>query len=189
MRHFSVRPSLTIRGRKFKGVRGFAGKPSHPPLTDIPVGAYVIAAVLDVISTAGGKDHAWAHELWHAATFVFVAGAIVSVLTVITGVFDWWRSMEPGTQARRTANVHALIMLSVSAAVVVNIALRLNGYHTHLYTPIGITIFSVVIALFVGLGATYGGSLVFDYGFNVETAGDSPVWHQSEIDVFPGDHD
>jgi hypothetical protein len=27
---------------------------------------------------------------------------------------------------------------------------------------------------------------VFDYGFNVETAGDSPVWHQSEVDVFPG---
>jgi uncharacterized membrane protein len=77
----------------------------------------------------------------------------------------------------------------VSAAVVVNIALRLNGYHTHLYTPIGITIFSVVIALFVGLGATYGGSLVFDYGFNVENAGDSPVWHKSETDVFPGDHD
>jgi len=46
-----------------------------------------------------------------------------------------------------------------------------------------------VIALFVGLGATYGGSLVFDYGFNVETAGDSPVWHKSEIDVFSGDHD
>jgi len=168
MRHFSVRPSITIRGRKFKGPRGFAGKPFHPPLTDIPIGAYVIAAVLDLISTAGGKDHTWARELWHAATFVFVAGAIVSVLTVITGFFDWWRSMEPGTQARRTANVHALIMLSVTAAVVVNIALRLNGYHTHAYTPIGITVLSVVIALFVGLGATYGGSLVFDYGFNVE---------------------
>jgi len=29
---------------------------------------------------------------------------------------------------------------------------------------------------------------VFDYGFNVETAGDSPVWHQSETDVLPGQH-
>jgi hypothetical protein len=29
---------------------------------------------------------------------------------------------------------------------------------------------------------------VFDYGFNVETAGDHPVWHTSETDVFPGDH-
>ncbi len=32
-----------------------------------------------------------------------------------------------------------------------------------------------------------GGSLAYDYGFNVETAGDSPVWHPSEVDVFPAD--
>jgi hypothetical protein len=30
--------------------------------------------------------------------------------------------------------------------------------------------------------------MVFDYRFNVETAGDSPVCHRSETDVFPG-HD
>jgi uncharacterized membrane protein len=187
MRHFSVRPSLTLRGRTFKGLRGFAGKPLHPPLTDIPIGAYVLGALLDVISTVGGDDHGWARELWHAATFVFVAGAIVSVFTALTGFFDWWRSSEPGTQARRTANVHALLMVSVTAAVLVNIALRLNWYNTHSFAPPGLTILSVLIALFVGLGATYGGSLVFDYGFNVETAGDSPVWHESETDRFPGD--
>jgi hypothetical protein len=28
--------------------------------------------------------------------------------------------------------------------------------------------------------------MVFDYGFNVETAGDHPVWHQSERDALPG---
>ena len=27
---------------------------------------------------------------------------------------------------------------------------------------------------------------MFGYGFNVETAGDHPVWHRSEVDVFPG---
>jgi hypothetical protein len=40
----------------------------------------------------------------------------------------------------------------------------------------------------VAVGATYGGSLVFEYGFNVETAGDHPAWHKSETDVLPGDH-
>jgi hypothetical protein len=35
----------------------------------------------------------------------------------------------------------------------------------------------------------FGRSLVYDYGFNVETAGDHPVWHQSETDVFPGQYD
>ncbi len=45
---------------------------------------------------------------------------------------------------------------------------------------------SVVIAMLVSLGATFGGALVYEYGFNVETAGDHPVWHPSEADVFPG---
>ena len=31
--------------------------------------------------------------------------------------------------------------------------------------------------------------MVYRYGFNVETAGDHPVWHRSETDVFPGRHE
>ena len=188
MRRFSVRPSVTLKGRKFKGLRGFAGKPFHPPLTDIPIGAYLLAAVFDVISVIGGKTHAWGHDFWHAGTYAFVGGAIVSVFTALTGLFDWLRSSEAGTQARRTANTHATIMLTVTALAVVDIVLRLNGYHTDVSTPVGIMILSVVIAALVSLGATYGGSLVFDYGFNVEAAGDSPVWHPSETDVLPGEH-
>jgi uncharacterized membrane protein len=188
MRKYSVRPAITIRGRTFKGPRGFAGKPFHPPLTDIPIGAYVLAAALDVLSVIGGRGHTWSHEMWHSATFVFVGGAIVSVFTALTGFFDWWRSSEAGTQARRTANTHATIMVTVTVLALVNIVLRLNGYHTHVTTPVGIMVLSVVIAALVSWGATYGGSLVFDYGFNVETAGDSPVWHKSEQDVFPGEH-
>jgi hypothetical protein len=89
VRRFSFRPALTLRGRDFKGPRGWAGKPLHPPLTDVPVGA-LLPLVLTLTVTA---------------------------LTV--------------------------------------------------------------------LGGTLGGRLAFDYGFNVETAGDSPVWHESETDVFP----
>jgi uncharacterized membrane protein len=188
MRRFSVRPAITVRGRKLKGLRGFAGKPFHPPLTDIPIGAYVLAAAFDVGSVIGGDGHEWARELWHAGTFAFLGGAAVSVLAALTGLFDWLRSSEPGTQARRTANTHATIMLTVTALALVDIALRLNGYHTHTTTPVGVMVLSLVIAALVSLGATYGGSLVFDYGFNVETAGDSPVWHKSETDVLPGDH-
>ena len=43
--------------------------------------------------------------------------------------------------------------------------------------------FDVISAL---AGKNVGGGLVFEYGFTVETAGDSPVWHKSETDVFPG---
>jgi uncharacterized membrane protein len=187
MRRFSVRPSITLRGRKFKGMRGWAGKPFHPPLTDFPIAAYVLAAAFDVASVIGGDDRSWGREFWHAGTYVFIGGAIVSVFAALTGLFDWLRSSEPGTQARRTANTHATIMVTVTVLALVNIAFRLNSYHTELSTPVPIMILSVVTAALVSWGATYGGTLVFDYGFNVETAGDSPVWHKSEDDVLPGD--
>jgi uncharacterized membrane protein len=188
MRRFSVRPAITVRGRQFKGLRGWAGKPFHPPLTDFPIAAYLFAAAFDVISVAGGDDESWAREFWHAGTFVIVGGLIVSVLTALTGFFDWLRSSQPGTQARRTANTHALIMVSATVLALVNLAVRLNAYNTESATPVPVMILSIVIAAVIGWGATYGGSLVFDYGFNVETAGDSEVWHESETDVFPGAH-
>ncbi len=188
MRKFSVRPVLTLRGRKFKGLRGWSGKPLHPPLTDIPIAAYVLAAAFDIISVIGGDDHGWGNEFWHAATYTFIGGAAVSVLAAITGAFDWWKSSEPGTQARRTINTHATTMILVTVLALVDIACRLNAYNTEASTPVALAILSVVIAGLVSVGATYGGSLVFDYGFNVETAGDHPVWHKSEDDVFPGHH-
>jgi uncharacterized membrane protein len=187
MRRFSVRPAITLRGRKFKGPRGWAGKPFHPPLTDFPVAAYVLAAAFDVISVVGGDDHSWGQDFWHAGTYTLIGGAIVSVFAALTGLFDWLRSSEPGTQARRTANTHATIMLTVTVLALVDIALRVNAYNTEASTPPYIALLSVIIAGMVSWGATYGGTLVFDYGFNVETAGDSPVWHPSETDILPGD--
>ena len=188
MRKFSIRPTLTLRGRKFKGLRGWSGKPLHPPLTDFPITAYVLGAVFDVISVIGGQDHSWAREFWHAGTYTFVAGGAVSVLTALTGLWDAWKSSEAGTQARRTINTHATIMVTVTVLALADIAWRLNDYHTEVATPVGLAVLSVVIASLVSLGATFGGTLVYDYGFNVETAGDHPVWHKSETDVLPGQH-
>ena len=188
MRKFSVRPTLTFKGRTSKGLRGWSGKPMHPPLTDFPIAAYLIAAVFDVLSVIGGAERTWAHELWRAGTYTFVAGAAVSVFAAITGLWDAWKSSEAGTQARRTINTHATIMVTVTVLTLVNVVLRLNGYNTDLSTPGALAVLSVVIAALVSWGATYGGSLVFDYGFNVETAGDHPAWHKSETDVFPGQH-
>lgn len=189
MRKFSVRPPLTIRGRKFKGLRGWAGKPLHPPLTDFPVAAYIFAAVFDVISAVGGPDRSWARDFWHAGTYTFIGGAAVSVLAALTGFWDWWRSSKPGTQARRTINTHAWIMIVVTVLALGDIVWRLSGYGTEPATPVGVMALSLVVAALVSLGSVYGGSLVYDYGFNVETSGDHPVWHESEVDVFPGHHD
>jgi uncharacterized membrane protein len=189
MRKLSIRPTLTMRGRTFKGLRGWSGKPLHPPLTDIPITAYILAAVFDVASCIGGEDHRWARELWHAGTYVFVAGVAASVLAAITGLADAWTSSEAGTQARRTINTHATIMVTVTLLAVADTVWRIADYDSSAVTPVGIAVLSVVVALLVSLGATFGGALVYEYGFNVETAGDHPAWHKSEADVFHGRHD
>ena len=58
MRKFSVRPVLILKGRTFKGLRGWSGKPLHPPLTDFPIAAYIFTAVFDerikvIVSSCG----------------------------------------------------------------------------------------------------------------------------------------
>ena len=186
MRRFSFRPSLTLRGRKFKGLRGFAGKPFHPPLTDVPIGAYTIVAGQDVLSKIlHGSHPAVATELYKAGTFTMWGGAIVSLATALTGFWDWWKSSEAGTQARRTINAHAWTMITATALVVVDLILRTWVYDTNPVVPGRVLVISVVIFLLITVGGTLGGELTYDYGFNVETAGDSPVWAKSELDVMP----
>ena len=185
MRALSFRPALTLRGRKFNGLRGWSGKPLHPPLTDIPVGAYVLAAAFDVIS-AVGNDEEWARDFYRAASFVLIGGAVVSVFTAFTGFWDWLRSTEKGTQARRTVNAHAWTMVTVTVLVLVGIAVRVLAFWDEPSTPGLALAFTLTAALLTFLGGTIGGTLVFDYGFNVETSGDHPVWHPSETNLLPG---
>lgn len=184
-RLFSIRPALTLKGRKFKGPRGFAGKPFHPPLTDFPVAAYVFAMVFDVISAVDGGDSTVGRDFFVSATHVLVAGAVVSLPTVVTGFWDWWKSTEPHTQAWRTANWHMAVMATVTALVIVDIVVRLADWDVGSTPPLPLVL-SLLVGTLVAYGAIYGGALVYEYGFNVETSGDHPAWHRSEVDVTAG---
>jgi uncharacterized membrane protein len=177
-----------MRGRKFKGLRGWAGKPLHPPLTDIPVGAYMLAASFDVISLVG-QDQEWARDMYRAGTFTLIGGAFVSIFAALTGFWDWLKSTKKGTQARRTVNAHGWTMVVLTAVVLVDIAARWFAYEDDPHTGVVVLTLSVMAAAITVIGGSIGGSLAYDYGFNVETSGDHPVWHVSEIDVFPGEKD
>ena len=185
MRKVSFRPALTMKGRKFKGLRGWAGKPLHPPLTDVPVGAYVLAAAFDVISFLGG-DEPWGRDFYRAGTFTLVGGALVGLLAALTGFWDWLKSTEKGTQARRTVNAHAWTMVAVTVLVLVDVVLRWLVWPDDAHTGAVVLVVTLAAAALTTLGGTIGGSLAYDYGFNVETSGDHPVWHRSEVDVLPG---
>lgn len=183
MRRFSFRPPLEIRGRKFKGLRGFAGKPFHPPLTDVTTGAYIIAPILLVVAFLF-KESSWAEDANKAGAWVLLIGGISSVATALTGYADWLNTQK-GTQIRRMANAHAWTMITLTVVVLFSlwyIFLAEDG--EYFSEPSGVTtILALAIAGLVTIGGTIGGSLVYDWGFNIETAKDHPVWHPSEQDI------
>ena len=183
MRAFSFRPALSIRGRKFKGLRGFAGKPFHPPLTDVTVGAYTIGPLLDVVSYLF-RDSNWAGDAHKAAAIVLLLGAVSSLATVATGFADWLNTQK-GTQIRRMANAHAWTMVVMAVFVTANLFYKfLAGGGDYYGRPdlLGATLSVIVLAL-VTIGGTIGGSMTYDFGFNVETASDNHVYHVSEHDI------
>jgi uncharacterized membrane protein len=180
MARFSFRPGLELRGRKFRGLRGFAGKPLHPPLTDVPIGAYAIAPTLDVIAYLW-KGSSWALDVHKGAGFVLLIGAVISLATALTGFVDWLDTKK-GTQIRRMANAHAWTMITMTVLVLIDLGLRYvgNGFDG----PSGVlALLGVLILAFAIVGGTLGGTMVYDFGFNVETAGDNPVYHPSERDI------
>ena len=96
-RLYSIRPALTLRGRKFLGIRGWNGKPTHPPLTDFPIVCYVLAALFDLVSWLGwfGDGGRFSsRDLFRAATLVMIVGFVVSLATATTGFWDWWKGLQ-----------------------------------------------------------------------------------------------
>jgi uncharacterized membrane protein len=187
---FSIRPTLRLKGRRFLGLRGMTGKPTHPPLTDFPIVCYVLAALFDLVSYVSGANDPKTQDFFAAATFVMAAGFVVGLGAVLTGFMDWWkgipRDRKTGpigrakhTQVWRTINWHGLVMLSVTLLIVIDLALRIAGFDDA-QTQLGWLVLSLVAAALVIFGAAYGGTLVFDYGFNVEMMDEA--WSVSEED-------
>jgi uncharacterized membrane protein len=189
-RLYSIRPTWSLKGRRSQGLRGFTGKPFHPPLTDFPIVCYSLAALFDLISFFSDASDPKAHDFFAAATFVMVSGFIVSLGAALTGFMDWWkgiprdRSTGPigrakHTQAWRTINWHATVMIVVTVITLIDIILRVGGFDEG-QTQASWLVLSLLGGGLVIFGAAYGGTLVFEYGFNVENV--SEVWEESEQD-------
>lgn len=133
-----------------QGLRGCSGKPLHPPLTDVPIAAYLFTAAFDVLS-------------------VVLHGPHPAVARQLSSPLPGRDRDDCGDRTRAAGNRIAPTCVARSRV-----------------DPVLAVVLSVTAAVLVSAGASLGGSLVFDYGFDVETAGAHPVWHKSEIDVRPG---
>ena len=150
-------------------LRGFPGHPSHPPLTDVTVGAYTFAAIAALLSKAGVAEHGFAQAWWLA----LVVGAISSALTVSTGVLDWLQ-ISSGTPLKRTANLHALTMATASVFFVLAI---LFGHDDYAVKSVGTAAFLLTVVGFLLLtaGGTMGGSITYVHGMRVLNLADEPT--------------
>ena len=113
-----------------------------------------------------------------------VVAATLIALAAVNGAAQ--TRTPPGTQAWRTANWHMAIMLVMSTIVAVNILLRLSFWSANTRYPDNpILITSLIIGALVAFGSIYGGSMVYDYAFNVEGDFDH-AYEKSEHDRIPG---
>jgi nitrite reductase/ring-hydroxylating ferredoxin subunit/uncharacterized membrane protein len=95
------------------------GVPLHPALTDVPMGAWTSAFVLDLVGGLTGCEAA--DQAADGALAVGVAGALPAA---VTGTADWRDLIG---EERRIATVHALLNVLGLVLNVSSLALRLRG--------------------------------------------------------------
>jgi len=148
------------------GQSGKRVRPLHPPFTHFPIAAYVLAAAFDVISAAGGGRHLWAAQLWHAGTFVLIAGLAICLITMVTGFADVVRLAEHSPAVIRTMTLHICIMAGVFMIGVADMTLRLSQTHRS-STPLPILLLTIFAAVAACTGGAFGGELVYRHGTGV----------------------
>ncbi len=112
------------QGRRLKdALHGtWFGHPVHPALTDIPLGAWTVAAVLDVVDAASGRNRNAASS--RSAVSIGVAGAVAAAAT---GLADWSETDGP---MRRLGFVHAGLNSAALVLYIASLVKRRNGAHS-----------------------------------------------------------
>jgi nitrite reductase/ring-hydroxylating ferredoxin subunit/uncharacterized membrane protein len=148
----AVRPLLASRAIKDALSGTWLGHPLHPALTDVVVGSWTSATVLDLI---GGRASA------RAADRLVALGCLAAVPTASAGMSDWVDStVDSGV--RRVGAVHATANVAALALYAASLAWRRRGRRAA-GTLLGLAGWSLVAA-----SATLGGHLSYRQGIGVD---------------------
>src|SRR3982750_3507392 len=104
-------------------LRGWAGKPSHPPLTDASIGAYTVGVAMLVLGALGVEEE----QMAHGALLAIGGGLALAAPTALTGLLDWL-DLPKGTPRRTTATVHLIVMVSATLIFAATFLAHLDGY-------------------------------------------------------------
>ena len=134
------------------------GHPLHPAITDVPIGAWVIAAIFDIIWLISPTSFAWAARGAEVGVALGILGALGAA---VTGLTDW--SDTYGSERRVGLN-HAIFNTTALILYIISLILRLTQVS-------GDSIIAAIIG-FIGLiavlyAAYLGGEMVFTKGTNV----------------------
>jgi len=132
------------------------GEPLHPVLTDLPIGAWVMSALLD---TAGGPAAEGAADL------LVTAGVVAAVPTAAAGLNDWSDTAGPQT---RVGLVHATLNTTALSLYLASAVARARGRRRG-----GKALSLAGLGVLMG-GAYLGGHLSFGMGVNVNRT----AWEQ-----------
>ena len=111
----AVRPPAV--GNALDGV--WLGAPLHPPLTDVPIGSWTAALVLDTTSALTGDE-----ALERAADGALAVGTVAALPTAATGLNDLRYLLG---QSRQVAMVHALLNVVGLSLTSASLAYRRAG--------------------------------------------------------------
>src|SRR5215210_7005820 len=148
--------------------RGLPGHPIHPPLTDATIGAYTAATVMGFASVIGVAEGAAAHGWWLA----LVVGLLATSLTALTGFADWL-TITWGSPLWWTATWHMASMLTATVFFLIAALVGHDGYNHGAVESLPFVL-TVVGFVFLTVGGTLGGSVVYVHGMRVLNLVDEP---------------
>lgn len=138
-----------VRRRVKNALHGtWLGHPFHPALTDIPLGAWTAAVLLDGAESLSGR-----RPLGEAADAAIAVGLIGAVAAAVTGLNDW---QHTDYGPRRTGVMHALINVGASTIWAGALVARRAGAR-RLGRALSAAGYVTVVS-----GAWLGGHLVFE---------------------------
>ena len=131
------------------------GHPLHPALTDVPLGAWTVALMLDAMEGMSGR-----RELREGADAAVALGLIGAVGAAITGLTDWSESDDRG---KRVGIVHGL--LNVAAAGIYATSYVLRKRKSSRQTAVSLSMLGYALGM---VSAYLGGHLVMGEQLGVD---------------------
>lgn len=142
---------------------GPEGRPFHPLLVPVPIGAFVSSLIFDILTRtrAGGLPYLVDGAFWLIGT-----GLISALLAAVPGVLDL-RRIARGTPAFATARTHLTLNAAAAVLFAIGYAWR-AGDHVELdKTRWGQLALSAVAVAFLIAAMWLGGKLTYRHGMRV----------------------